>query len=577
VIVASSASPICAQAGVTGRDEAIAIRNAAGLEWRGQLDEAEAVLTTLLAAKPTSTGGLFALERVTRSRDRLDLVLPWADRYLEVEPAAGGIWSMKLRILAEIDSTSALRPVADDWFAVNPDNEDPWREVARVWEDAFGDDEAEALLLEGRERLGDDAALAMEIGDLRAERGDAVGAVREWARGVRRPGADLPRLRRRVAGLEGDPAVWAPALLEALIDEPTTADRRLTAVRMALQLGLHDDAAELAEAGAETLSGATRAAWLEEVAADADASEAGELALWALVALRAEAGRADAPSLDVRIASAALAVGDTSRAVDAQARLARALPPGSDERRRVIADLIRVEATGAAPATLVQRYEGFRAEFGAAPELDELTALVAAGVARAGRTETALGLVGSEPPGPRSALERGYVLLATGDREAALPHLEGSLPGLAPERATEVIQLLTGLQRCSPSGADALGAAAAAARWGRWEQALEITRAALEVVPPEDRVVLLAAAGRQAIGVGDLSRAEVYLDAVVGGYPDAPERPEAMLRLAELRSRTDAGRADAQRLLEELIVEGPERAVVPAARRLLERLRGAER
>lgn len=569
--------PASAQAGATARDEAIAIRNAAGLEWRGQLDEAESVLTTLLAAKPTSTGGLFALERVTRARSRLALVLPWADRYLEAAPDAGGIWSMKLRILAEIDSTSALRPVADAWFAVDPTNEEPWREAARVWEDAFGAAEAEDLLLEGRDRLGDEAALAMEIGDLRAERGDGAGAVREWARGLRRPDADLPRLRRRVAGLGGDPSIWAPELLEALVADPTTPDRRLAAVRMALQLGLDGNALSLAEEGARALSRPTRSTWLGEVAGEADSAGAGELLLWALDALRADAGRAEAPRLDVRIASAALAVGDTARAVEAQARLARALPPGSEERRRVIADLIRVEATGAAPATLVQRYEGFRAEFGSAPELDELTALVAAGVARAGEIEAALDLVGSEPPGPRSTLERGYVLLAAGEREAALPELEASLAGLAPERATEVIQLLTGMQRCSPAGADALGAAASAARWGRWEAALTITGEALERVPPEDRVVLLAAAGRQAIEVGDAARAEVYLDAVVGGFPDAPERPEAMLRLAELRARTQAGVPDARRLLEELIVEGPDRAVVPAARRLLERLRRSDR
>jgi len=69
----------------------------------------------------------------------------------------------------------------------------------------------------------------------------------------------------------------------------------------------------------------------------------------------------------------------------------------------------------------------------------------------------------------------------------------------------------------------------------------------------------------------------VFLDAVVGGFPDAPERPEAMLRLAELRVATDEGREDAVRLLEELIVEGPDRAVVPAARRLLARIRGDDR
>jgi len=566
--------PAVSQVEVTARQEATAIRQAAGLEWRGDLDEAEEVLFSLLAAKPTSTGGLFALERVTRARDRLRLVLPRADAYLAEEPAAGGVRALKLRILSEVDSLSELRPAADAWIEAVPDREDPWREIARIWEDAFGPEATRDLLLEGRAHLGDDGALAVELGTLKAEAGDSPGAIREWAVAVRRPDADLPRMRRRVAGLDGNGARTVAPILTALVQEPTTLARQKTAVWMALELGMPDRAEELAAEVSAGLRGASRSEFLDEVVRQADAAGAREVTLWALDTLRRDAGATAAPGLDVRIASAALAVGDTARAVEAQTRLARSLPAGSEERRRVIADLIRVEADHASVATLRQRYEGFRAEFGSAPELDELAARVAAGIARAGRPGVALELLGDPTPGPAATLERGYLNLLEAERDRGRADLESSLSGLAPERATEVIQLLTGMQRTTPAGGDALARSAALSHWGRHEDALFTVEEALEVVPPEDRAVLLAAGARHALAAGESARAEVFLDAVVGGFPDAPERPEAMLRLAELRLSTDAGRDDAVRLLEELIVEGPERAVVPAARRLLARIRG---
>ncbi len=571
VVAAGSAT---AQAGVTARQEATAIRQAAGLEWRGELDEAENVLMSLLAAKPVSTGGIFALERVTRSRDRLRLVLPYADAYLAAEPSAGGIRALKLRILAEIDSLSALPPEVEAWASAEPGEEDPWREIARIWEDAYGPAATEALLLDARERLDDDGALAVEIGTLRAEAGDAPGAIREWAIAARRPDPDLPRMRRRVAGLEGDPTAWIDPMFDALTSEPASVEGRQTAVWMALELDLPDRADALAEEVVANLRGEVRAEFLEEVVRQSEAAMAGELTLWALSTLRRDAGSSAAPGLDVRIASAALAVGDTARAVEAQARLARALPAGSEERRRVIADLIRVEAGQASVATLRQRYEGFRSEFGTAPELDELAAITAVGIAGAGDPQAALDVLGDPTVGPRATLERGYVRLASGESDAGRADLEASLPGLAPASATEVIQLLTGMQRTSPAGAEALAEAAALHRWERSDEALASVRSALDTVPPEDRAVLLAAGARHALASGDFATAEVFLDGVVGGFPDAPERPEAMLRLAELRSSSAAGVEDAVRLLEELIVEGPDRAVVPAARRLLGRIRG---
>ena len=102
-------------------EEGRRLREAAGLEWRGQTDEAEAVLMELLAAWPTSSGGLFSLERILRSRSRTALVLPFADRYLDADPEASGVRYLKLRVLVEVDSLSALDAVAAEWFKAEYD------------------------------------------------------------------------------------------------------------------------------------------------------------------------------------------------------------------------------------------------------------------------------------------------------------------------------------------------------------------------------------------------------------------------------------------------------------------------
>ncbi|MGB1841887.1 MAG: tetratricopeptide repeat protein, partial [Longimicrobiales bacterium] len=56
-------------------------------------------------------------------------------------------------------------------------------------------------------------------------------------------------------------------------------------------------------------------------------------------------------------------------------------------------------------------------------------------------------------------------------------------------------------------------------------------------------------------------------------YPDAPEVAEASLALARYRARTPRGVEEAIRLLEDLIMNRPNAAVVPDARVELQRLR----
>ncbi len=64
----------------TSGEETRVLREAAGLEWRGRIGDAETLLEELLQRRPGSSAGLFALERVLRTQGRVGEVLPWADR-----------------------------------------------------------------------------------------------------------------------------------------------------------------------------------------------------------------------------------------------------------------------------------------------------------------------------------------------------------------------------------------------------------------------------------------------------------------------------------------------------------------
>ncbi|MEQ9570412.1 MAG: hypothetical protein RLN75_09505, partial [Longimicrobiales bacterium] len=92
------------------------------------------------------------------------------------------------------------------------------------------------------------------------------------------------------------------------------------------------------------------------------------------------------------------------------------------------------------------------------------------------------------------------------------------------------------------------------------------------VAPEGDRPALLFQAARLAVAAGDSAAARSHFARIEGAHFDSPEAPEAMLRHARILA-VDPARADeARSLLERLILERPRAAVVPDARRELERL-----
>jgi hypothetical protein len=272
-----------------------------------------------------------------------------------------------------------------------------------------------------------------------------------------------------------------------------------------------------------------------------------------------------------RIVAAALEAGDPGMALEAQRRVVASYPRRSEEGRRAQAEAIRLQAR-AEPDRVQESWRTFREVFPDAPELDEVGAAVAVSLQARGDVEGAAAVLeGIE--GPRSTLERGYLLLAGGDIEEGRAALLAAVSGLPPIEATSVIQFSSTLGRLSESGKEALVAAGVEAHRGRGAAASAALAEKAGGLPERDRASVLAEAARMAESFGSPDGAASIRERLVADHPDAPETAEASLSLARHVASVEGDTEGAIRLLEDLITRRPTAAVVPEARLELERLR----
>ena len=559
--------------GRRGSEEGRLLRDAAALESRGDYERAEMVLRRLLDIDPTSTGGLFALDRVFRAQGEPEKILPVVDVFIDTNSSSSGVRYLKLRVLADLDSLEALEAEATRWFKSEPGSEVPYREVARVYESVFGMDRAIETLRLGREATGRDDALAMEMGDLLAATGAVDSAVEEWATAVGEDGGQAAAIVRRIEELETGEENAGRRLVGHLATSGVLARRRAGA-RIALGLGFEEAALDLSRRVASDLEGRTREIFLSEVARRAREGGLALTASWAYEELgRGASTPSERRQFDQRIIDVALAAGDTAAALEAQRRVANSFSAESVDRRRATAQVIRLESARADPARLSELLRAFRDEFPNAPELDDLAATVAGGLqVRGDLVGAAAVLEGIE--GPQSGLERAYLMLDMGEIVEGRGALLLVIEGLQPTEATAVIQFVGLLGRLSEEASDVLARAGVLAHRGMVNEAVRVLVAGTDVLEAKERPPLLAEAARIA------DRGEVFEQAasirtrLISDYPQAPEIGDAALALARYRARTPDGVEQAIAILEELITTRPNAAVVPDARVELEKLRG---
>jgi tetratricopeptide (TPR) repeat protein len=556
--------------------EAQALRDAGAHEARGRLTDAEAILQQLLEELPTSAGGLFALERVLRSQGRVVAVLPAADRFLSAVPEASGVRYLKLRVLAEVDSMDAMLRETDAWIWYAPADPLLYRQALPLWERVYGPEQALELLSRGRLASGDPVTLALDIGDLLMSAGRTVDAVAEWARATGSAGERGAEILRRLAQIDNT-AVRAravEALVDALERAPTTPERRILAVQVALSLRRIELGLGIANTLARQLDPTSRRAFLESVSGWGKDGGAVEATLWALTELRESMGQGEETrAIDLRISQTALLAGDTATAIEAGRRLANSLPAGSPERRRFLAEGIRMRARPAEAIALSTALDAFRLEFPSAPELDGLAAMVSVRLQAGGEVDRAAAVL-TAVEGPETSLERAYLFLSSGDVALARAALIAAVDGLSPARATDAIQLASLLGRLSAAGTTVVAQAAVEGHRGRGRQAALALEKRVPELPATDRPIALAEAARLAVGGGGTEDAARMHTVLVQSYPDAAEAAEAALALARWHARTRSGMGTAVQLLEGLILKDPGSSIAPEARRELQRLKG---
>lgn len=573
VLTFIGSAPVAAQNRPDPRLEGRLLRQASSQEASGDLEAAEATLRDLLDRQPASSSAVFALERVLRARGSLPGLLPLVDVHLESDPGSGPVRFLKVRILAEVDSIAGLDEAVDQWIRAEPASPDPYREGARIYREKVGLEEAVALVDRGLDAHPDSPVLLIELGDLHVAAGRPEAGAAAWARALGQDRAQTQAVFRRIDQLDDGPGVTG-LIVAALGSEPTSVARLEVGSELALRAGMDDEAQRLAEAATDRLEAREAKGFLNGFARKAEDLGRTGSALWAYQSLRA---RVDDPvegrSTDERLAEAALQSGDSLAAFDALQRIRRSFAPATPERAAAWARELGVQVATHPPSEVLTALQAFRDEYPEAPELADLSAGVAARLLSQGERETAMAVLdGIEGPG--ASLERAYLLLENGALGEGIQALRESVPQLEPAHATEVIQLTLLLSRLGPPSALVAAQAAVLDHRGDPDASIDLIEDGVDRVALEDRPALLAFGARAADRAGRPDDAKALRRRILTDHSEAPEMPDAALRLARTLAGSPGGSEEAVQILEALILAHPTSPVVPDARRELRRIQG---
>jgi tetratricopeptide (TPR) repeat protein len=547
-----------------------AARRAFDLERKGNYSQAADAYRSVLAASPADPQALFGLERALVAMNRLGDILPQARAAVAAYPANGPAYGILLRAWGAQGESDSIRAVAERWAAAEPREETPYREwglAALARRDAA---EARRAFLTGRERLGRDDALAAELAQAAVQQQDWPLALSEWLAAIAR----VPGYRASaVSTLGAAPQPARAQLLRLLGSERGPVARRLDAE---LRARWGDP-----EGGFDALSAAlpqNKAAAIEALAGFLDqirsqsGPAAGRARARTLTALADRSSGPQATRFRLEAAQAYAEAGD-------QASARRLL-------ESVAGDPSVAAASGAAASSVIgvllaegnpEEAERKLAGLGRTlptSEIGKLRRQIAWAWARLERMGRADTLLAADSTVEGLAV-RGRVALLRGDLAGAGRLLKEAGPyaggrGAATERAA-LLAMLQALDRDSLPG---LGAALLQLERGDTTAAvasLEKIAGSLGNSAGSAEIRLYAGAAANAAGhTADAER--LFRGALDPG--DAPTAPAAALALGRLLLETDRAGA-AVDVLERLILDHPESALLPQARRTLDQARGA--
>ncbi len=552
------------------------------LERAGQYERAASVYFAALRADPTNLSALLGLERVLPALNRLGELLPVAQRGAAASPKNVALRGVLLRTYVVLNEPDSARAVALRWAAEAPRDEAPYREWATALEDAHRHDEARAVLLLGRRTVGGGrpAAFGIELAELDQRTGDWEGAAREWAAALAGAPAQLPNAASQLAEA---PDAQRERMARALTaGDPAPLTRRL-AGELLLAWGEEERAWTVFQPGVATPSpdaayALRRFADLAGARSTTPARRVRALALERFAEMVPEplAARARADA-----ARAFIAAGDRAAARRVLERVARDPSASPDAQGLAQGAVIEALIDEGALDEAGERLAGEGALTG------EDRAALRLKLARAriehGDLDRAAAALARDSSVDALALQ-GWIALYRGRLKDAQQLFRTAGPYAGDRRdATDRTAMLALVQQVPVDPFPELGAALLTLARGdsvRAVQSLRLAASRLETVGVGGggRPDLLLLAGRVAarLGPGQRETAVALFDEVVrtGGEGNGAAAPAAELEWARLLAQQGRA-AEAIQHLEHLILTYPGSAVVPEARRELERAKGA--
>jgi len=545
------------------------------LERAGRYADAAQAYQQVLRGEPANLPALLGLERALDRLTRLAEVLDPARRALAVDSTNPAILDLLIRTFVAVDLSDSAAAVVKRWSARAPADEGPYREWIVALEDRGRFDDARAAIVAGRRALARPEALAIEAAELEQRQENWVGAAQEWARALAGEPAQQPNA---TAQLEDTPADGRAKVVAAL----TRADAAPAARRTAADLLLGWGEPELAwtmfqtTVGPDVPDGPYALHRFAERALSAGTPAARRVRAYALARF-AEIMPARL-SLQARIdaARALLDAGDgpAARAILAPAAADSTAAPAARGAARTVLVRALLEAgePDSAAAQLALVNEDLPLE-----EREQLHLGLARARAARGQLAAADSLLAGDSSVAALSLS-GWVALYRGGVKTAMDRFRAAGPYAGDRDDATARTIMTALLDQIPRDSfpelgaallrlaqgDSLGAAAA------------LQLAAGQLPERRGRLDVLLLAGQVAAGTdsGQAGAADIFAAVVRAGEPGGSAAPAAELAWSQLLMRQNRP-ADAVTHLEHLILTYPQSAVVPEARRLLDKAKGA--
>src|SRR5205809_6537031 len=550
------------------------------LERAGQYEQAAGMYLASLRADPTNLPALLGLERVLPPLNRLGELLPAAQRAAAASPANAALRGVLLRTYVALNESDSARAVALRWAAAAPRDEAPYREWAIALEDTHRHAAARDVLLVGRRALGRPGAFGIELAELSQLSGDWEGAARERAAALTDAPAQLPNASGALAEAPDAARERIARLLTAGTPSPLT--RRL-AGELLLGWGQPQRAwaafdPSVATPSADAAFALRRFADLAGARSTPDARRVRALALARYADLAPGPGGAAARAR-ADAARAFIEAGDQVAARAVLERVAQDSNAPPDARRlaqRTVVEALIEGGQRDAAARQLATNSRLSPDDRASLRLQLARARVVAGELDRADAELA------RDSSVEALALQGWIALYRGMLSDAQRLFRAAGPYAGDQRdAVDRTTMVALLQRVPDDSFPELGSALSLLARGDSLRAVAALRlAAARLATGESggggRPDLLLLAGRVAARLDTLQQgtALALFDEVVSTGGQGAAAPAAELEWARLLERR-AQTAEAIRHLEHLILTYPGSAVVPEARRELERAKGA--